>query len=156
MRIVCLSFFLLSGLASGVQGESRIVCNAEPLGGAAISPIWPAPYISDKGLLCFDVKAWPEYAGQNCVADRGRISWKGTVVVSIDGASQGRDATDFRVVSPVVNRERLEYVIEWKRGSAWRPMQKVAINRLSGEAVSYFVTLHGGESYQCLLERPKL
>ena len=78
------------------------------------------------------------------------------VIVSMDGESQGRDSTRFRVNNAVVKEDHLEYVIEWSRGVAWKPMQNVKINRLSGSAVSYFVTMHGGDLYQCHLERRKI
>ncbi len=111
--------------------------------------IWPSPYLSDSGLLCFDVKGWPEYSGSNCVANGKSIHWTGLVIVSEDDVSQGRDSTNFRVSKPTVNENNIEYVIEWSRGGPWRHMQDVAINRLTGEAVSYFVSMHGGESYKC-------
>lgn len=143
-------------LASIANAQERIVCETDPKGGNSINSIWPTPYLSPKGQLCFDVKGWPEYKGQNCVANDGQIKWTGLVIVSMDGESQGRDLTQFRVVKPIVNSERLEYTIEWSRGQPWLPMQNVKINRLSGQAVSYFVTMHGGDSYQCHLERRKL
>ena len=144
------------GFVSIVQAQSRIVCAPASADAGKITSIWPSPYLSDKGTLCFDVKGWPEYSGQNCVANGGHASWKGVVIVMEDGDSQGRDSTFFRVMKPVVNDDRIEYVIEWSRGRSWRPMQIVKINRLSGEAVSYFTTMHGGESYQCQLARRKL
>lgn len=30
----------------------------------SITSIWPTPYLSDSGLLCFDVKGWPEFSGK--------------------------------------------------------------------------------------------
>lgn len=115
----------------------------------SITSIWPSPYLSDSGLLCFDVKGWTGFSGSNCVANAKGASWTGMVIVYEDGESQGRDSTDFRVLNPTVNEDHIEYTIEWSRGAAWRPMQRVGINRLTGEAVSYFVNEHGGESYQC-------
>ena len=115
----------------------------------SITSIWPTPYLSDSGLLCFDVKGWPEYSGSNCVANGKNTHWTGLVIVSEDDESQGRDSTNFHVSKPTVNENNIEYTIEWSRGAAWRPMQHVAINRLTGVAVSYFVREHGGETYQC-------
>ena len=156
MKLVC-GLTLALGLTSTlVQAQSRIVCEQTSKAGEQIASIWPSPYLSEKGALCFDVKGWPEYSGQNCVTNGGRISWTGLVIVNVDGESQGRDSTSFRVVTPVVNNDLIEYVIEWSRNSNWEPMQRVKINRLSGEAVSYFITMHGGEAYQCHLERRKL
>lgn len=136
------------------QAQSRIVC--EPTSKEVVSSIWPAPYLSEKGSLCFDVKGWPEYAGQNCVPNGGRISWKGTVIVTVDGESKGRDLTSFRVVAPMVSNERIAYTIEWTRDGTWQPMQQIEINRLSGDAVSHLITMHGGEPHQCHLERRKI
>lgn len=115
----------------------------------SITSIWPSPYLSDSGLLCFDVKGWPEFSGSNCVANGKNIRWAGLVIVSEDDESQGRDSTNFRVSKPTVNENNIEYTIEWSRGAKWRPMQHVAINRLTGAAVSYFVREHGGEHYRC-------
>jgi hypothetical protein len=114
-----------------------------------ISSIWPSPYLSDSGFLCFDVKGWPGYSGSNCVANGKNIRWTGMVIVSEDAESQGRDSTNFRVSKPTVSENNIEYIIEWSRGADWRPMQHVAINRLTGVAVSYFVREHGGEAYRC-------
>lgn len=136
--------------------QSRIACKPEMNGGTSIQSIWPTPYLSKKGELCFDVKGWPEYSGQNCITNGGNILWTGLVVVYMDGESRGRDSMFFRVIHPVVNDERIEYTIEWTRNNIWQPMQHVGINRLSGQAVSYFVTMNGGDSYQCHLERRKL
>lgn len=111
--------------------------------------IWPMPYLSAAGQLCFDVKGWPEFSGSNCVADGKNTRWTGLVIVWEDDESQGRDSTEFRVVKPIVNESNITYMIEWSRGGAWRPMQHVTINRLTGVAVSYFVREHGGETYQC-------
>ena len=116
---------------------------------SSITSIWPTPYLSDAGLLCFDVKGWPEFSGSNCVANGKNVRWTGLVIVSEDDESQGRDSTNFRVLKPTVNSNNIEYIIEWSRGIEWRPMQHVAINRLTGIAVSYFVREHGGETYQC-------
>jgi hypothetical protein len=156
LKLVRLSIFSLCFVAAAAYSQSRIVCEPDAQAEQLLASIWPVPYLSDKGALCFDVKGWPGYAGQNCVTNGGHISWKSMVIVTVDGESQGRDLTSFRVVSPIVNNERLEYVIEWSRDSVWQAMQRVKINRLSGEAVSYFITMHGGDSYQCHLERRKL
>jgi hypothetical protein len=115
----------------------------------SLTTIWPKPYLLDSGLLCFDVKGWPEFSGENCVANGKNITWTGLVIVSEDQESQGRDSTRFRVSKPTVNSNNIEYTIEWSRGGSWRPMQHVGLNRLTGVAVSYFVREHGGETYQC-------
>lgn len=149
---VVLSLTLTSTTA---LAKSRIVCEPKYKGNIATS-IWPTPYLSDNGALCFDVKGSPEYSGQNCVKNGGRTTWTGLVIVDVDGQSQGRGPTSFRVIKPKVNDDSIQYTIEWSRGSGWSPMQRISINRLTGEAVSYFITEHGGESYQCRLEKQRL
>ena len=161
MQVKQMKFAYVVAFALGLgvchaHAQSRIVCDPTSKDDNQIASIWPAPYLSDKGSLCFDVKGWPEYSGQNCVQNGGRIAWTGLVIVTIDGESQGRDSTSFRVVKPVLNADLIEYTIEWSRDTKWAPMQRVKINRLSGEAVSYFITMHGGESYQCHLEKRRL
>jgi hypothetical protein len=142
-------------VATLAHAQTRIVCINSATDGIEIASIWPSPYISEKGALCFDVEGWPQYSGQNCVVNGGHISWTGVVIVAMDGESQGRDMTKFRIDRPVVAKDRIEYVIEWSRNGDWLPMQNVKINRLSGEAVSWFITMHGGDSYQCHSERRK-
>lgn len=115
--------------------------------------ISPSLYLSGEDTLCFDVKGWAEYSGTNCVKNGKSASWTGLVIVWEDGESQGRDSTNFRVVNPTVTDENIAYRIEWSRGDEWQTMQNVEINRLTGVAVSYFVTEHGGETYQCKLGR---
>ena len=156
MKIRYVALALIPWLAGTVHSQSPVVCTPDPKSGAPITSIWPAAYLSQAGSLCFDVKGWPEYFGQNCVTDGGHAAWTGMVIVTMDGESHGRDLTRFRINNAVVNESRLEYIIEWTRGSNWKPMQNVKINRLSGGAVSYFVTMHGGDSYQCRLERKKI
>ncbi len=57
----------------------------------------------------------------------------------------------------MITDEQLKYTIEWTRDNkTWKPMQLIHINRLSGQAVSYFLTEHGGESYHCHLEKQKI
>lgn len=148
MKRIFLGAALLTALPSPVLALTPIDCtNQDPK--HATTSIWPKPYLSDAGLLCFDVKAWPEYSGSNCVANGKSIRWTGLVIVWEDGESRGRDSTDFRVNKPLVSETRIDYTIEWSRGEAWRPMQHVSINRLTGVAVSHFVQMQGGETYQC-------
>ena len=156
MKFFCGIAIALALTSTFVQAQSRIVCEPSSKDGKQIASIWPSPFLSEKGALCFDVKGSPEYSGQNCVTNGGRISWTGLVIVTIDGESQGRDSTSFRVQNPVINNKLIEYTIEWSRNSSWEPMQRVKINRLSGDAVSYFIKLHGGEPHQCRLEKRKL
>ncbi|MBQ0533473.1 hypothetical protein [Providencia huaxiensis] len=125
-----------------------IICENQTSGEKGTS-IWPSFYLSGQDTLCFDVKGWPEYSGNNCVKNGKTANWTGLVIVWEDGESQGRDSTNFRVVSPIINSDTISYSIEWSRDNEWRTMQHVSVNRLTGGAVSYFVNEHGGESYQC-------
>ena len=147
--------FCLLATPAMAYAASPIVCENKHTENQ-ITSIWPTLYLADSGELCFDVKGWPEFSGKNCVANGKEIHWTGMVIVSEDGDSQGRDSTNFRVLNPGINTELIEYTTEWSRGKNWRPMQIVKINRLTGVAVSYFVTMHGGESYLCRLDRKAL
>ena len=142
--------------ADTAHAQSLIVCEPAARNGKAITSIWPTPVLSKTGNLCFDVRGWPEFSGRNCVRNGGHVAWTGLVIVSMDGVSKGRDSTSFRVNSPVVNDQNVEYVIEWSRGGHWLPMQHVAIDRLSGQAVSYFLSMTGGETYNCHLQHRQL
>jgi hypothetical protein len=147
--------FLLLAAPAMAYAASPIICENQHSDNQ-ITSIWPAPYLSSSGALCFDVKGWPEFSGKNCVANGKDAHWTGLVIVMEDGESQGRDSTNFRVLKHVINDEQIEYTIEWSRGRNWRPMQHVTINRLTGAAVSYFFNMHGGESYQCRLGKKAL
>ncbi|MGJ0579070.1 hypothetical protein ACR71G_13475 [Xenorhabdus bovienii] len=131
---------------------SPIICENESTGNTSTS-IWPSLYLSDPNTLCFDVKGWPEFSGTNCVKNGKSAKWIGLVIVFEDGESHGRDSTNFRVMNPTITDERIEYQIEWSRGDEWRTMQNVAINRLTGGAVSYLINEHGGDSYQCRIAK---
>jgi hypothetical protein len=133
---------------------SPVVCENQDSN--SVASIWPSLYLSNSGALCFDVKGWPEFSGTNCVDNGGNAHWTGLVIVTEDGESRGRDSTNFRVLKPLVTDEQIAYTIEWSRGDAWRPMQRVTIDRLTGVAVSYFVSMHGGESFQCRLGKKAL
>lgn len=146
--MIMISLMLLS---VSIRAQQLIDCT--PIDGkSSITSIWPAPYLSGD-RLCFDVQSWPDFAGGNCVSNGGSVAWSGTVIVSMDDESQGRDFTRFRVIKPVISEARLTYIIEWSRGGAWKQMQNVSISRLTGDAVSYFVTMHGGESFRCRLRK---
>ena len=154
MKLTGLFLILSIALSSTVNAQALISC--EPtLPNADGETIWPQPYISDNGDLCFNVKGWPEYSGINCAASGGSAYWKGGILLVIEGDSKGRDLFDFRVVNPQVTDNHIEYKIEWKRDSDWQIMQNVSINRFTGTAVRYFNTEHGGQSYQCHAESRK-
>ena len=88
MNVRYAALALILWLAGPARSQSLIVCEPDPKSGAPITSLWPAPYLSPTGALCFDVKGWPEYSGQNCVTDGGRVTWTGMVIVSMDGDSQ--------------------------------------------------------------------
>lgn len=155
MKLICAIALAFGLTATSAKSQSRIVCDPVSKDGKRIAWIWPEPYLSARGSLCFDVEKWPEYSGTNCVQNGGQIAWTGLVIVAVDGESQGRDSTSFRVVSPVVNADLVEYRIEWSRDGKWEAMQHVTINRPSGEAMSHFIRLRGGEPYKCRLEKRK-
>jgi hypothetical protein len=146
---------LLLWIPAMVYAASPIICENQDAS-HPVTFIWPSLYLSNSGDLCFDVKGLPEFSGTNCVGNGKSAHWTGLVIVTEDGDSRGRDSTNFRVLKPVVTDEQIEYTIEWSRDDKWRPMQHVKINRITGAAVSYFVTMHGGESYQCRLGKKAL
>ncbi|NBW68322.1 MAG: hypothetical protein EBR47_06460 [Betaproteobacteria bacterium] len=138
-------------------GQSRIVCDPIAKDSKRWTSIWPEPYLSEKGELCFDVKGWTGFKGQNCVVRNGeRIHWEAILIMFIDGQSVGRDDTYFRVDKPTVSSELISYQIMWRRSQDWRLLQNIHINRLTGKAISYFTDEHGGESYDCRLEKRKI
>jgi hypothetical protein len=90
------------------------------------------------------------------VANGKSTSWfTEAVIVDIDGEPQGRDDTWFRVVHPIITDEKIEYVIEGSRDKKIGGVSHVSINRLTGEAVDWFIADQGGTSYQCHLENEK-
>jgi len=157
MKSICFAVIssLLVVTPTLLQAQERIVCEPDSQNGG-ITSIWPELYFSDKKELCFDVRGMTEYAGKNCVSSGGSTSWTGLLLLVVDGESKGRGNTNFRVVKPVIDEDYIDYTIEWTRNGNWAPMKKVHINRVSGAAVSYFVTMHGGESFQCKLKSRSL
>lgn len=154
MNLKPLIFLLLMSLAASASAQTRIVCEPQNKNGDARADIWPEPYLL-KSKLCFDIGV---KSGSACVANGGSTSWlTEAVIVSIDGVSQGRDDTWFRVESPSITKTQISYEIEWTRdGKNWQPMRVVRIDRLSGQAASMWITSHGSDSYQCHTERGKL
>ncbi|MEQ5585168.1 hypothetical protein ABN311_23695, partial [Klebsiella variicola subsp. variicola] len=83
--------------------------------------------------------------------------FQGATSVDIDGEPQGRDDTWLRVVNPTISDKKIEYKIEGSRDNKhWGVVSDVSIDRLSGEAVDWFIGEHGGTSYQCHLEGRKI
>lgn len=138
-------------------GQSRIVCDPVNKYAKGKTSIWPEPYLSEKGLLCFDVTGWTGFDGQNCVFRNGeQAQWGAVVLMADDGKSLGRGYTYFRVDKPKVSNELISYRIMWRRSGDWKLSQDIQINRLTGKAISYFTDEHGGESYDCRLEKRKI
>lgn len=145
---------LLIALPAIASEPSMIVCEAESRNDQSATGIWPRPYLShDK--LCFDMRV---DSGDTCVGNGKTTTWlTGAVIVEIDGVPQGRDDTWFRVVNPAITDKKIEYVIEGSRDKkTWGTVSHVSINRLSGQAVDWFIGEHGGDSYQCHLEGRKI
>jgi len=133
---------LLIVLATQSAAQSAIKCDMNP---PASTHLWPDIYLSKLGSLCFDMGS-----EKNCVRNGGSIQWSAFTIVMIGDESQGRDDTTFRVRNVVVTDERLAYMIEWSRGDKWHVMQRVSINRLTGDGVNYFVDgEQGGDTMRC-------
>ena len=149
--------FLLLAAPAMVCAAPAIVYAASPIICESIDPdhqgshIWPNIYLSNLGELCFNVQGGNGYSGKNCVTNGGEAHWTSITIVMEDLKSWGRDYTNFRSLNPVINDDRIEYTIEWSRGNNWRTMQDVTINRITGAAVSRFVSMHGGEPLECRL-----
>ena len=135
-------------LAAATSAIAQKAIECKPDGGSK-DTAWPGIYLSKTGQLCFDVLGWVDYRGQNCAKNGESIQWRGTVIVSVKGESQGRDLTLFRVQRPVVTDDRIDYAIEWSRDSKWTLMEKLSINPVTGKGTRYFVDEHGGQPLTC-------
>ncbi|CAK9884242.1 MAG: hypothetical protein XXXJIFNMEKO3_00624 [Candidatus Erwinia impunctatus] len=145
---------LILSLPVAASATDLIVCDPVSKDNVTATGIWPAPYLS-RGKLCFDMKT---KSGNTCVTNGHISTWFSEgVIVSIDGESQGRDDTWFRVVKPVITNKEIEYTIEASRDNKyWGAISHVSINRVSGKAVDWFINEHGGTSYNCHLEGKKI
>ncbi|SOE98076.1 hypothetical protein SAMN05446635_6034 [Burkholderia sp. OK233] len=154
MNLKPLFFLVLVSLAASASAQPRIVCEPENKSGNTTADIWPEPYLL-QNKHCFDIGV---KSGSACVTNGGSTSWlTEAVIVSIDGVSQGRDDTWFRVGHPSISSAQISYRIEWKRdGKNWQPMQVVNIDRLSRQAASMWITSNGSDAYQCHTERRKI
>lgn len=152
-RIILLTLLALP-LADVAAATNMIVCEPASKNDRSATGIWPVPYLS-QNKLCFNMKA---QAGSTCVKNGLTTTWfTEAVIVTVDGESLGRDDTWFKVVRPTVNDREIEYTIEVSRDKQqWLTMSKVSINRISGQAVNWFIHEHGGTSYNCHLEGKKL
>ena len=111
----------------------------------------PGIYLdANKNILCFNVKGWPGYRGNNCVGSGQKIKWNAIVILfDRDGNSLGRDETDFQVSNVSITNEEIRYYMEWGRSGKWLPKQRIQINRLTGDGVDWFVSEHGGQPIKC-------
>ena len=116
--------------------------------------LWPKFFLKNNNL-CFDVAGWMDYKGNNCLDRLGNAQWRAIVIIMQNGESQGRDETEFRVSNAKVTDQQIEYAIEWRRGGAWQLLQRVSVNRLTGEGVDWFVDEHGGTPIQCQARKQK-
>jgi|GEM_PF-1274582 len=154
MNYKAIYFSLLITIPAIASEPSMIVCEPLSKNDQSATGIWPKPYLlQDK--LCFDMRV---DSGDSCVSNGKTTTWlTGAVIVDIDGIPQGRDDTWFRVVKPAITDKKIEYVIEGSRDKkTWGKVSNVSINRLSGQAVDWFIGEHGGNSYQCHLEGRKI
>lgn len=154
MKKTCILLLMLIGPLAAASGPTPIVCESQNPNDQSATGIWPSPYLSgDK--LCFDIRV---NSGSACVGNGKTTKWlSNAVIVDIDGVNQGRDDTWFRVKKPTIIAERIEYTLEATRDNQnWSTVSRVTINRLSGQAVDWFIGEHGGNSYQCHLEHRKI
>jgi hypothetical protein len=139
-KVVC--GCLLLGLTMQSRAQTAIKCE---MGAHSSTYFWPEIYLSKSGALCFD-----SGSDRNCVRNGGSTQWSAFTIVMIGDESQGRDDTSFRVRNAVVTDERLAYIIEWSRSNDWHVLQRISINRLTGDGVNFFVNgEQGGDSMHC-------
>lgn len=154
MNCKFLSILTLICTSAIASGPSLIVCEPKDKSDQNATGIWPRPYL-EEDKLCFDIRV---DEGKACVGNARTTKWlSGAIIVNIDGKPQGRDDTWLRVVNPTISDKKIEYKIEGSRDDKhWGLVSDVSINRLSGEAVDWFIGEHGGTSYQCHLEGRKI
>lgn len=154
MKHKLLAATLLFTLPAMASSTKLIVCVPASKNDQTATGIWPASYLT-QDKLCFNMRA---KSGDTCVKNGRTTSWfSEAVIVYIDGESQGRDDTWFRVVKPVITDREIEYTIEASRDQKrWGIMSHVSINRISGQAVDWLINEHGGTSYECHLEGKKI
>jgi hypothetical protein len=145
---------LLFSLSAAASSQSLIVCDPLDKNDQSATGIWPPPYLS-QSKICFDMRV---DSGNTCAGNNQTAKWfSAGVIVTVDEKSMGRDDTWFRVVKPTINDRKIEYTIEASRDrKAWFQISHVSINRLSGQAVDWLIREHGGTSYQCHVEGPKI
>ena len=154
MKPAILLALLALPIADVAAATQLIACEPASKNDRPATGIWPVPYLT-QNKLCFNMKA---QAGNTCVKNGLTTTWfTEAVIVTVDGESLGRDDTWFKVAKPTVNDKEIEYTIQASRNKKqWVTMSKVSINRISGQAVDWFIKEHGGTSYNCHLEGKKL
>ena len=154
MKNKCIALLMFAAFAAAASGPTPIVCEPQNPNDQSATGIWPSPYLSGE-KLCFDLRV---DSGSSCVGNGKTTKWlTGAVIVDIDGVNQGRDDTWFRVKSPTITDERIEYTLEATRDNQkWGTVSHVTINRLSGQAVDWAIGEHGGTTYECHLEGKKI
>ncbi|MDE8557613.1 hypothetical protein [Pantoea vagans] len=154
MKRMFLLTLLTLPLTAVNAATNMIICKPASKNDSSATGIWPVPYLS-QNKLCFNMK---NQSGSTCVKNGMTTIWfTEAVIVTIDGESLGRDDTWFKVARPIVNDKEIDYTIEASRDKKeWITMSKVSINRISGQAVDWFIREHGGTSYNCHLEGKKL
>lgn len=141
-------------IVDAAYSQSLISCQSTSK--QSTQSIQPEPYISQTGALCFNVKSWPGYSGDNCTTTaNGTVSWQATILLIVEGDSKGRDLFYFRVTNATVSDSHISYKIQWRRDEDWQPMQNVTIDRLTGKGIRYFNSDHASEFYKCRAQRKK-
>ena len=152
--LMLLQSFLCENNSFAKDQISVIECRPSIQTTSSEGNLWPKFFLKNNNL-CFDVTGWMDYKGNNCLDRLGNAQWKAIVIVMQNGESQGRDETDFRVKNAKVTDQQIEYSIEWRRDGDWKLLQRVSVNRLTGEGVDWFVDEHGGTPIQCQAKKQK-
>lgn len=139
--------FLLTTLSSLASSQSLVDCINDNKDGNAI---WPQFYFKGDDTICFDVTSQPNFDGQNCVKHKSSAIWTSVILLGIEGQNYGRDVFFFQVDKPIITESGAQYLIRFSRDlKNWVRMEDVKVNRMTGHAVRYFATEHGGETFKC-------
>ena len=132
-------------LALSPVAAKTLICASEDLSAA---PLLLNPYLSGSGQLCFDVRDWSDYQGNDCAGNGGSIQWQTTAAAITPRGSEQRTVW-FRVRNAVVTRERLAWAIESREGSGWKVMQRIAIDRIAGMGTGDRFSAHTDNPFRC-------
>lgn len=154
MRHKLLETILFVSLPEAASVANLIACDSLAKNERSTKGIWPVTHPSGN-KLCFNMKS---QSGSTSVRKRLTATWfSEAVIFSIDGGSQGRDDTWFKVTKPVLTENVIEYTIEASRAeTSWDAISHASINRTSGQAANWFIKEHGSTSHDCHLEGKKL